>query len=111
MDAPRGRQRARPPHCALAALPSFRAPTDDLPALRSHGAAPSVDAVSKDEHVVLPDAEVIRLGFEDITYRVSGRRLTVPYTVVQPGSVIVLGARGPLILPKSVVEGLLWKPS
>src|SRR5438128_1152731 len=73
-------------------------------ALRRRGA--SLDVVSDDERVVLPDAEVIRLGFEDITYRVSGRRLTVPYTVVQPGSVIVLGARGPLILPKSVVEGL-----
>lgn len=67
--------------------------------------------MSDDEHVVLPGAEVIRLGFHDITYRVDGRRLVLPYAVVQAGSVIVLGARGPLIVPKWVRDGFAVKPS
>jgi hypothetical protein len=67
--------------------------------------------MSDDEHVVLPDAEVLRLGFHDITYRVAGRQLVVPYTVVRAGSVIVLGARGPLIVPKRLVDAWLEKPS
>jgi hypothetical protein len=66
--------------------------------------------MSEDEHVVLSDATVIRLGFHEITYRVGGRELVVPYSVVQPGSVIILGARGELIIPKWVLEDVRWKP-
>jgi len=68
--------------------------------------APNLDVVSEVEHVVLPDVEVMRLGFHDITYRVDGRQLVVPYAYVQAGSVIALGDRGPLIVPKSVAEKL-----
>ena len=64
----------------------------------------SLSVVSEDEHVVLRDAEVMRLGFHDITYRLDGRQVVVPYTLVQPGSVIALGDRGRLILPKWVAE-------
>jgi len=53
---------------------------------------------------MLPHAEVLRLGFHDITYRVAGRELAVPYALVQAGRVIALGDRGPLIVPKSVAS-------
>jgi hypothetical protein len=63
-----------------------------------------LSVVSDDEHVVLADAEVLRLAFHDIAYRVNGRQLVVPYTLVEAGSVIALGDRGPLIVPKWVIE-------
>ena len=67
--------------------------------------------MSDDEHVVVPDAEVVRLGFHDITYRVDGRLLVLPYSIVRVGSVIVLGARGPLIVPKSAIDDFASKSS
>ena len=68
--------------------------------------APNLGIVSEVEHVVLPNAEVLRLGYHAITYRVNGRQLVVPYTLVQAGSVIAIGDRGPLIVPKSAAETL-----
>src|SRR5689334_14981927 len=81
-----------------------------MPQLRSRGTPHTLRYMSEDEHVVFADAKVMRLGFHEITYRVDGRPLVVPYSVVQPGSVIVLGARGQLIVPKWVVQDFRSKP-
>ena len=91
------------PRC-VASIPSCcraRYPVAQIALPSEHAEHGNVD---DGEHVVLPDAQVIRLGFENITYQVAGRQLVLPYSIVQPGSVIVLGDRGPLIVPKWVIE-------
>jgi len=48
----------------------------------------------------------LSVGFDEITYRVDGRWIMLPYAVVQPGSAITLGERGPLIMPKELARDL-----